>query len=209
MTDLEHPHRSPPATAALATAAWPERAATLIGLDPTPQRNRTASARTPRARNGASGRPLHLIGRCRRGVAALEFAIVATPLMLMVFGFIAVSSVFYTWSAMQNAAQYAALMVSTGQIKSLSNGAFTARNTTATATCSGSLTTTEAEYYACTGLPSWTSYTVTTTENCSTPSVTVSLSASAATAAIADVFAIFTGKTLVASAVVMKEGQCP
>ncbi len=193
----------------VAIAGWPERTAVLIGFNRKPRRSRTAPARRPCAHYGAIGRLLHDIGRCRRGVAALEFAIVATPLMLIVFGFIAMSAVFYTWSTMQGAAQYAALMVSTGQIKSLTTGSITTSNTTATATCSGSLTATEAEYYACTGLPNWATFTVTTTENCATPSVAVSLSVSASAAAIADVFQIFTGKTLVANAVVMKEGQCP
>lgn len=171
--------------------------------------HRPAWACSPHARTGAIGRFLRDIGRCSRGIAALEFAIVATPLMLITFGFIAVSAVFYTWSAMQNGAQYAALLVATGQVKSLSTGAISAGNTTATTACGTSLTSTEAEYYACTGLPSWVTFTVTTTENCATPSVTVSLSASATAAAIADVFSIFTGKTLVSSAVVMKQGQCP
>ncbi len=190
-------------------AGWAEQAATLIGCNRVQRWNRTAPARPPRVRTGATGWRVLDIARCRRGIAALEFAIVATPLMLMTFGVIAVGAVFYTLSAMQSATQYAALMVATGQIKSISTGAFTTSNTTATTTCSGSLTSTEAEYYACTGLPSWVTFTVTTTENCATPSVAVSLSASATTAAIADVFSIFTGKTLVANSVVMKQGQCP
>ena len=171
--------------------------------------SRPAPARSPVARRRAAGRFLRDIFRCGRGTAAVEFAIVATPLILMTFGFIAVSAVFYTWSSMQNAAQYAALLVATGQIKNLSTGAITTSNSTATTTCSSSLPSTEAEYYACSGLPSWVTFTVTTTENCATPSVTVSLSASASAAAIADVFSIFTGTTLVSSAVVMKQNQCP
>jgi hypothetical protein len=50
---------------------------------------------------------------------------------------------------------------------------------------------------------------VTATENCTVPSVTVSLSASASAAAIANIYNYFTGQSLVAQAVVMKEGQCP
>lgn len=173
------------------------------------QRNRPVSARLQCARRCAAGGFLRNIFCCGRATAALEFAIVATPLMLLTFGFIAMSAVFYTWSSMQSGAQYAALLVATGQIKNLSTGAITANNATATTTCSSSLTSTEAEYYACTGLPSWVTFTVTTTENCATPSVTVSLSASASAAAIADVFAIFTGKSLVSSAVVMKQPPCP
>jgi Flp pilus assembly protein TadG len=184
----------------------PEQGATLIGSDRKSRWRRTAP---PRARGGLVGRMMRDVGHCRRGVAMLEFAMVATPLMLIVFCFVALSAVFYTWSAMQNAAQYAALLVATGQIKSVSTGALSSGNETATTACSGSLTSTEAEYYACSGLPSWSSFTVTTTENCTTPSVAVSISTSASTAAIADVFELFTGSTIVASATEMKQGQCP
>jgi Flp pilus assembly protein TadG len=160
-------------------------------------------------RNGTVSRLFQGIGRCRRGVAAVEFAILAPTLMLLVFGFVATSSVFYIWSAMQNSAQYAALLVSTGQIKSLSTWPITAVNNTATTACSESLSATEAEYYACSGLPSWGSFTVTTTENCAVPSVAVTVSASASSAVIADVFQIFRGRTLSVQSVVMKEGLCP
>ncbi len=149
------------------------------------------------------------LGDCRRGSVALEFVLASAPMILLVFGFIATSAVFNTWSNMQSNAQYAARMMSTGQIKNLANGALTTTNTTNTTACSGTLTNTQVEYYACNGLPSWTTYSVTATENCAVPSVTVSLTASAATAAIADVAAIFTGKNIVAQAVVMKEGSCP
>lgn len=196
-------HRSRNGSVAQGTEAGPASADRGLQL------NRPSSARSPFALRRAAGRCLRNIFRCHRGTAAVEFAIVATPLMLMTFGFIAISAVFYTWSSMQNAAQYAALMVATGQVKSLSTGAITTSNSTATATCSSSLPSTEAEYYACSGLPSWVTFTVTTTENCATPSVTVSLSASASAAAIADVFSIFTGTTLVSNAVVMKQNQCP
>ena len=146
---------------------------------------------------------------CRRGAAALEFALVSIPLITLLFSFIATSCIFYTMAAMQATAQYSARMVSTGQIKNFSNGAITTQNTTATTTCSGSLTTAQAEYYACAGLPSWATFTVTATENCAVPSVTVGISVNAQTAAMADIFGYFTGKTLLAQAVIMKEGQCP
>jgi Flp pilus assembly protein TadG len=145
----------------------------------------------------------------RRAVAAVEFALVLTPLLLLIFGFIATASVFFSLSTMQNNAQYAALMMATGQIKSLSTGPITATNNTATTACSGSLASTQVEYYACTGLPSWVSATVTATENCSVPSVTVNVSTSASAAALADIFNIFTNQTLSASAVLMKANQCP
>jgi Flp pilus assembly protein TadG len=153
--------------------------------------------------------PTRGIGLCRRASVSVEFVLASAPLIVLVFGFIATSAVFNTWSSMQSNAQYAARMMSTGQISNLNNGAITTTNTTATTTCSSSMRTTQVEYYACTGLPSWATFTVTSTENCAVPSVTVSLSANAATAAIADIASIFTGKTIVAQAVLMKEGSCP
>ena len=168
---------------------------------------RSDSASRPALAPGRGG--LHALRRCRRGVAALEFVFTATPLLIIVFGFVAMSTVFYTWSTMQSYAQYAARMMSTGQIKNMSNGAITTSNTTATVRCSESLTPSQVEYYACHGLPSWGTFSVTVSENCAVPRVTVRLSASASSAAIADVFTIFARRTLTARAVLMKEGQCP
>jgi Flp pilus assembly protein TadG len=146
-------------------------------------------------------RGLRDLGSCRRGVVALEFALVATPLMLLVFGFIAVSAVFNSWSSMQGNAQYAARMMSTGQIASW--------NSTATA-CSPLPASTKVEYYACKGLPGWTSFTATVSEDCTVPSVTVKLSANTKGAAIVDIANIFgSTATISAQAVVMKEGSCP
>jgi Flp pilus assembly protein TadG len=164
---------------------------------------------TLRVPQWASRRLSRYLTRGARGTAALEFALVLTPLMMLLFGFIATASVFYTWSTMQNNAQYAGLMMATGQIKSLSTGAISASNATATTACSSSLTSTEVEYYACTGLPSWVPVTVVATENCSVPSVTITMTASASAAAIADVFKFFTGQSLSVGAVLMKEGTCP
>jgi Flp pilus assembly protein TadG len=145
----------------------------------------------------------------RRGVAALEFALASTPLLMLVFGFIATNAVFYAWSTMQNNAQYAARLMATGQIANLATGPIGSAANTSTAACSSSLNSTEVEYYACTGLPSWVGFTVTATEDCTVPSVTVSLSANASAAALADVFKIFAGRTLVTQAILMKEGTCP
>lgn len=153
--------------------------------------------------------PLKRLRDCNRGVAALEFALVVTPLMVVTFGFISVCLAIYTMTAMQNAAQYAAYMVATGQTKSISSGPLSTSNTTATTACSGSLASTQAEYYACQGLPSWASFTVTTTENCATPSVSVNLSVNATSAAVADIFGIFSGSSLSSNAVAMKQGACP
>ena len=162
-----------------------------------------------RERRGPGGHTLRALAGCRRAVVALEFVFVAGPFMVLLFCFIATGAVLHTWSTMQNYAQYAARMMSTGQIKNFTTGPITTANTTATVSCAASLNTSQVEYYACNGLPGWVSFTVTASENCAVPSVTVSISASASTAAIADLFSIFTGKTLMAKAVVMKEGVCP
>jgi Flp pilus assembly protein TadG len=150
------------------------------------------------------------LGGSRRASVAVEFVLASVPLLMLVFGFIATCAVFTTLSSMQSNAQYAARMMSTGQITQFYPGTtITAANTTATTSCGSSLRNTQVEYYACTGLPSWTTYTVTSTENCAVPSVTVSVSSSASTAAMADIEQFFTGKTITAQAVVMKEGSCP
>jgi Flp pilus assembly protein TadG len=146
---------------------------------------------------------------CRRGVAALEFVLSAGPLLLLLFGFIATNTIFYTWSTMQNNAQYAARMMSTGQAANLATGPITATNTSSTVTCDGTQSATQVEYFACTGLPGWARFTVTATEDCSVPSVAVSVSVGTGMAALGDVFSLFSGGTLVARSVLMKEGTCP
>ncbi len=161
-------------------------------------------ARRGRRRHGGN------LASCRRGSVAVEFALASVPLMLLVFGFIATAAVFNTWSSMQSNTQYAARLMSTSQIMANNNGTITTANTSSTSvTCSSTLKTTQVEYYACLNLPTWTTFTVSTVENCATPSVTVSLSTGATTAAIADVEKIFSGKTIVAQTVMMKEGNCP
>jgi Flp pilus assembly protein TadG len=150
------------------------------------------------------------LANCRRGVVAVEFVLASVPLLMLCFGFIATSSIYNTWGNMQTNTQYAARMMSTGQVTSNTNGAFSSSNTSSSVSCGSSkVTSSTVEYYACTGLPAWATYTVTTTENCSVPSVTVSLSASASAAAIADVENFFAGKTITSQTVFMKEGSCP
>jgi Flp pilus assembly protein TadG len=149
---------------------------------------------------------------CRRGVAALEFALIALPLLSIMFGMIAASAVFLASSMMQGSAQYGARVMATGAVKNNYNGAITLTNATSTTPCSSTLTATQVEYYACSNLPKWATFSVTTTEACSTTTistVTVSLSTNLSSAAIMDVFRFFAGKTLTTTAVVMKEGQCP
>jgi Flp pilus assembly protein TadG len=173
--------------------------------DPTPQ-----PVRPRPARHLTCGRSVRGLVACRRGVVAVEFVLASVPLLMLCFGFIATSSVYNTWGNMQTNTQYAARMMSTGQIPNNTNGAFSTTNTSSSISCSSSkVTSTTVEYYACTGLPTWATYTVTTTENCTVPSVTVSLSASASSAAIADVENFFAGKTISSQTVFMKEGSCP
>jgi Flp pilus assembly protein TadG len=141
------------------------------------------------------------LGECQRATAAVEFVLVSGPLLFLLFGFIATNTMFYTWSSMQNNVQYAALMLATGQITSFSGTGVT---------CSPSLTATQVEYYACSGLPSWATFTATATETCSAPAnVSVTLTANASGAALANVYSLFSGKTLTSQSVTMKQGNCP
>lgn len=147
---------------------------------------------------------------CRRGVAMVEFALVSIPLLTLVFGVISVNSIFYTMSVMQGNALYAAQLVAIGQVTSNNSGTITSSNTSSTAvSCSPLPATTKAEYYACNGLPSWATYTVSTTENCATPSVTVAITVGASAAALADVLRIFSGTNVTTTGVAMKQGSCP
>lgn len=147
-----------------------------------------------RYRNDRPGRPS--LNACRRGAAALEFALVSAPFLLMLFGFVATNAMFYCWSVMQNNAQYAAMMMATGQVSSWSSSGVT---------CSSSLTNTQVEYYACSGLPPWTTYTAKATLVGS--NVAVTLTTNASTAGLADIYALFSGVTLTASATAMKQGS--
>ena len=177
-----------------------------------PNFNREARffSRTADARRGPTAvRQARGLTACRRGSVAVEFALASVPLLLLSFGFIATSAIFNTWSTMQASTQYAARLMSTGQILKNVNGTFSATNTSSSTTCSATLNNTQVEYYACAGLPSWATYTVTTAENCAVPSVTVTLSASAAAAAIADIENFYAGKTILSQTVFMKEGSCP
>jgi Flp pilus assembly protein TadG len=158
---------------------------------------------------GSGGRRSRSLGSCRRGSVAVEFALACTPLLLIVFGFIATSWLFNTWATMQSNVQYAARMVSTRQVTNNTSGTIAANPSVSTTCGSKTWTTNQAEYYACTGLPTSTTFTVTTTETCSVPSVTISLSASAKGMAVIDIANIFSSGPIVAQAVFMKEGTCP
>ena len=143
----------------------------------------------------------HDLSRSRRGVAALEFALAATPFLIMIFGFMSTSLIFITRSGMQNSAYNAAFVMATGQVTSFQSKPVT---------CTGSLSTASAEYYACANLPGWATFTATATESCTAPaSVTVQVSASASAVAGTDIYSFFSGKTVVTNATMMKQGTCP
>ncbi len=146
---------------------------------------------------------LHVFKRCRRGVAAVEFALATTPLLFIVFGFFAINLMFYTLSTMQSAAQYAAMMLATGRA--------TTANTGALVSCSALPESPTAEYFACTDtvLPGWATFQVSSVRDCSVPKVSVTISVKASAAALADVFSFFTGQTLTTTSVAMKQGTCP
>jgi Flp pilus assembly protein TadG len=139
-------------------------------------------------------------GRCRKAAAAVEFALVSGPFLLLLFGFVATNAMFYTWSVMQNNVQYAAMMMASGQVTSWSSSSVS---------CGSSLTNTQVEYYACTGLPGWTTFTAKAAETCSVPNVSVTLTTNASTAGLADIYSLFSGITLTAAATAMKQGSCP
>jgi Flp pilus assembly protein TadG len=136
---------------------------------------------------------------CRRGAAAVEFALASIPLVMMILGFVATNSVFLALSTMQGSTLNAAMLMSSGQITSFQSRAVT---------CSSSLGTTTAEYYACQGLPSWATFTVTASESCSSPA-TVTVSLSGTGSAIADTYGFFAGRNVSAQSVMMKQGTCP
>jgi Flp pilus assembly protein TadG len=140
------------------------------------------------------------IGGCRKAAAAVEFALVSGPFLLMLFGFVATNSLFYTWSVMQNNVQYAAMMMATGQVTSWSSSGVS---------CGSTLATTQVEYYACSGLPPWTTFTAKAAETCSVPNVSVTLTTNASNAGLADIYSLFSGVTLTAAATAMKQGSCP
>ncbi len=171
-----------------AMTVWPE--------DPLISRSRP----TRRTANTVPGGPRawRYFGRCRRAAAAVEFALVSGPFLLMLFGFVATNSLFYCWSVMQNNVQYAAMMMAAGKATTWSGS---------NVSCGSTLTSTQVEYYACAGLPSWTTYTATATQTC--PSVSVTLTTNASTAGLADIYSLFSGVTLTAAATAMKQRSCP
>ena len=143
--------------------------------------------------------PARTLIRCRRGVAAVEFALAATPLLMIVFGFIATNLLFFTLSVMQNSANYAAVMLATGSA--------TTTNTGTLISCSAPPASGTAEYYACIGLPSWATFQAKSSRDCAALKASVTISVSASAAALADVFNIFTGETLSTTSISMPQGK--
>ena len=145
----------------------------------------------------------------RRGTAALEFAMVMPPFLLLCFGFIGTNAALMTRSSAQNSAQVAASLMATGKVTNFATGPITGQMATATTTCSGSLATTTVEYWACQGLPSWATFSVTASRNCSVPSVTVRTIASGFNqTTTGDVFGVLLGRTMTVTVVMMKQGTC-
>jgi len=147
--------------------------------------------------------------RSRRATVAIEFALVMPPFLLLCFGFIAINAALFTRSAMQNTAQLAARVMATGQVKLFVNGAITAANSTSTTTCTNGMASTTVESFACAGLPTWATFSVTATQNCAVPSVTVRIQATNFSTTTTDREHVLLGKTLSAQSAMMKEGTCP
>ncbi|MGE0697514.1 MAG: TadE/TadG family type IV pilus assembly protein [Hyphomicrobiaceae bacterium] len=66
----------------------------------------------------ADGRRPHLLQRWRndaRGVTAIEFAMVATPFLMLLFGIIGVGLYFFTTFTLENAVEQASRLLRTGQ----------------------------------------------------------------------------------------------
>lgn len=138
--------------------------------------------------------------RCRRGVTAVEFAVVMPIFALLLFGIVTFGTTMNALNAMQSGAQTAARSMAIG----LSSGSG------ASVTCGTGAATTSgtAEYYACHGLPSWGSYTVLATQNCTTLDETVTVTATGASVALLDVFGFLRASSLSARSVMRKEGPC-
>lgn len=146
------------------------------------------------------GLTVRRFGRCRRGVAAVEFALVVPVFALLLFGIVTFGTAMNAMNAMQSGAQAAARSMAIG----LSTGSGSS------VTCGSGVSTTSgtAEYYACHSLPNWGSYSVTATQNCTTLDETVTVTATGSSVALLDVFGFMSGASLTARSVMRKEGPC-
>jgi Flp pilus assembly protein TadG len=68
-------------------------------------------------RGGESGRGPGALLRDTRGVAAVEFALLATPLFVLLIGIVEVSLMYFTSSVMEGATKEVARQIRTGQIQ--------------------------------------------------------------------------------------------
>lgn len=137
---------------------------------------------------------------CRRGVAAMEFAVVAPLFLSILFAIVAFGTSMTSLNAMQSGATMAA--------RSMAIGAATFSGTGVTCGTGVALNAGTAENHACRALPTWGTYTVTATQNCSTLSDSVVITASGSTAMIGDVFGLLNGLVLNAHSVMLREGPC-
>ncbi len=75
-------------------------------------------SKDPTSDGGATIRPAGLLARWRRdtcGATAIEFAMVALPFLMMLFGIIAVGLFFFTTFTLENAVEQASRLLRTGQ----------------------------------------------------------------------------------------------
>ncbi len=153
--------------------------------------------------------------RCTKGISSVEFVIIVPVLMLFLFSIITFASVLYIHVNMENAAREAVrrLAVADNVACTAAGGTTTAPCTGATVVCGGliPITAGTAEDYACTYLVDWPiNFEVEAgpaAGDCSELTVTVRLP-DASTAALADVFGFFYGRTLTAEVVMREEGEC-
>jgi Flp pilus assembly protein TadG len=141
------------------------------------------------------------LGRCCRGGALIEFALVAPLLILILFGLIAFSTAIYAYTTMQSATEDAVRRMTTGSITSFTQSSVTCGTGAA-------LTANTAENYACSKMPTWGTYSVTASQNCATLTDTVTMTANASTVALGDALGLLRGVVLTAQTTHMKEGSC-
>ncbi len=136
---------------------------------------------------------------CRSGTSSVEFVLVVPLVMLFLFGIISFGSVLYIQSNMLNAARDAVRRMVVAEV--IGNGV---------AVHCGSETLGSAEVVACAYLATWgTNFQITATDQCPfEQDATVKITTSASSAALADVFGFFNGRTLSAKVTMRKEGAC-
>ncbi len=138
--------------------------------------------------------------RCRRGIAAVEFAVVAPVFITILFAIVAFGTGMTALNAMQSGATTAA--------RSMAIGVSTFSGAAVICGSGSALTAGTAENYACRALPPWGTYTVTATQNCTTLNDSVVITANASTAMIGDVLGVLNGLVLNTQSVMLREGPC-